>query len=408
MARNGGLIVMHASSSLRIADSVMVAAREALLDARERVSGTPQLAKVFFSGEGADRNAQDLLELAQSELGGVPVLGGVVDVVVGTGQEIEGKTAVSVLLLSDLGGEPRWVVLECQQTPDGWSVMGIDEDLHRDATACGGLMVVACPQTFSAEMLYASLENVCPEGEAPAMVLGGNVSRMNSQSDSVLFAGDRIVREGAVGLLLPPTVQWSTVVSQGCRPIGEPMVITEAKDRCILALGGKPALDRLREMFSELPNREREMAMRLLLLGRAITEYSETFSHGEFLIRNITGVDRDTKGIQVADRVKVGQTVRFHLLDAAAADADLKQLASRAKASGLEPKAGCLISCNGRGVRMFDALHHDAGVLDFYFAGLPMTGFFAAGEFGPIAGRNLVHGFTAVAVMLCEKQGQGH
>ncbi|MFN9988109.1 MAG: FIST C-terminal domain-containing protein [Pirellula sp.] len=408
---------MKASASLSIApvnasshqESLRNAVCEAMRAASESLGGSADIAIVFVRDDAlTPADAERLIETVLRPMVGDAILfGGVVDSLVGTAQEVEHGIAASVLLLGEMRGAARAFSMECIETPDGWSVMGLDEDVHRDAVACGGLLTIACPFTFSADMLYSSLEALAPIDERPAKVFGGNISRMARRggegSPSMMFLGDRLVTSGAIGLLLPDSVEWSAVVSQGSRPIGEPMIVTEVSERSIVSLGGKPALDRLRDMFHTLPNREREMAMRLLLIGRAISEYSETFSHGEFLIRNITGIDQETKAIQVADRMKVGQTVRFHLLDDTAADADLKQLTSRARSSGMEPVAGVLFSCNGRGERMFGVPGHDANVVEHYFPSMPLCGFFAAGEFGPVADQNLVHGFTAVVALLCDR-----
>jgi small ligand-binding sensory domain FIST len=408
---------MKASASLSIApvnasshqESLRNAVCEAMRAATESLGVSADIAIVFVRDDAlTPADAERLIETVLRPMVGDAILfGGVVDSLVGTAQEVEHGIAASVLLLGEMRGAARAFSMECIETPDGWSVMGLDEDVHRDAVACGGLLTIACPFTFSADMLYSSLEALAPIDERPAKVFGGNISRMARRggegSPSMMFLGDRLVTSGAIGLLLPDSVEWSAVVSQGSRPIGEPMIVTEVSERSIVSLGGKPALDRLRDMFHTLPNREREMAMRLLLIGRAISEYSETFSHGEFLIRNITGIDQETKAIQVADRMKVGQTVRFHLLDDTAADADLKQLTSRARSSGMEPVAGVLFSCNGRGERMFGVPGHDANVVEHYFPSMPLCGFFAAGEFGPVADQNLVHGFTAVVALLCDR-----
>ena len=144
------------------------------------------------------------------------------------------------------------------------------------------------------------------------------------------------------------------------------------------------------------------MAIDALLIGRAITEYCETFSHGDFLIRNVQGVDTDVDGIVVTDRFQVGQTIRFHVRDAQGADADLTNLLSRVNKGGIDNKAGLLFSCNGRGHRMFSQPNHDALAIDKTFPGLPLAGIFAAGEFAPLANRNLTHGFTAVVAFLRE------
>ncbi|MFO0014440.1 MAG: FIST C-terminal domain-containing protein [Planctomycetota bacterium] len=393
---------MQASSSIQQHDSILMALGNAIQEARDTLDGDPQLLFVFVSGTEGDERAGAVLESIRRTCPGASVFGGVADSLIGRGRETESRISASVLMIRGLSEMPRGFHMECEPTPDGWSVFGIDDDVHRSAKACGGLLTIGCPKTFSAEMLYDSLEDMAPAEQSSPLVFGGNLSHSPWSDPATLFLNDRTFHHGGIALVMPPEVRWSTVVSQGCRPIGEPMVITEMDGNSILALGGKPALDRLRQTFQQLPTHEQAMAMKLLLIGQAISEYSQSFSHGEFLIRNITSIDQETKSISVAGRFQVGQTVRFHLRDADAADADLKQLMALAVKSGIAPKAGLLFSCNGRGQNMFPIASHDASVLDHYFPNLPCAGFFAAGEFGPVDQHNLVHGFTAVAAFLSD------
>jgi len=88
--------------------------------------------------------------------------------------------------------------------------------------------------------------------------------------------------------------------------------------------------------------------------------------------------------------------VRIHVRDASSASDDLRDsLVTRALALGDAGAAGTLVfSCNGRGSHMFDEPSHDAGVVADVL-GAPAGGFFAAGEIGPVGGRNFLHGFTA-------------
>jgi small ligand-binding sensory domain FIST len=268
------------------------------------------------------------------------------------------------------------------------------------ARQCNGFLVLGCPLTFSIDLLA---DAIAPErGGKVVPILGGYCSSQSWESENLLFCGDRIFNRGGIGLALPPELHWNTIVSQGCRPIGDPMIITALDGDMILGLGGRPALTMLREMFQKLPNHERAMAIDALLIGRAITEYSDTFSHGDFLIRNVQGVDADVDGVLVTDRFQVGQTVRFHVRDASGADTDLTTLLGRVGNGEISPLAGLLFSCNGRGHRMFSQPNHDALAIDQHFQGLPLSGFFAAGEFAPVGNRNLTHGFTAVAAFLSE------
>jgi small ligand-binding sensory domain FIST len=391
---------MIASSGIAEHASLRVAVRNAFRNASDHLRSPVSCAFLFVSGHNLSEQA-DAIRTAMAELApGVPVFGCSAESVVGRGREVEGQTAASILLVGELSQSPKIFPLECLQTPDGPTVVGFTDEIIEQAHRCNGMLVAACPLSFSVDMLIDAME---PERGCDVVpILGGYCSSQNWDGGSLLFCGDRVLRRGAVGLVLPPEMQWQTIVSQGCRPIGEPMIITSLDNNTILGLGGKPALPMLRDMFQKLPSHERDMAIDSLLIGRAITEYSDTFSHGDFLIRNVQGVDPDTDGIVVTDRFQVGQTIRFHVRDAQGADADLTDLLSRISKGGVDNHAALLFSCNGRGSRMFNQPNHDVLAIDGVFPGLPLSGIFAAGEFAPLANRNLTHGFTAVCAFLRE------
>jgi small ligand-binding sensory domain FIST len=51
---------------------------------------------------------------------------------------------------------------------------------------------------------------------------------------------------------------------------------------------------------------------------------------------------------------------------------------------------------------LFDEPDHDARVMADLLGPVPLAGFFAAGEIGPVGGQNFVHGFTASMALLCD------
>lgn len=391
---------MIASSGIAEHESIHLAVRNAFRNASDYLRSPISCIFLFVSGSNLGDNAIAIRTALDELASDVPVFGCSAESLVGRGREIEGQTAASILLLSELSQPPMIYPMECLRTPDGPTVVGFTDEIIELARQSNGMLVAACPQTFSVDRLITALE---PErGAAVVPILGGYCSSQNWESSSLLFCNNKVLNRGAVGLVLPPELHWQTIVSQGCRPIGDPMVVTALDGNTILGLGGRPALPMLRELFQRLPSHERDMAIDALLIGRAITEYCDTFSHGDFLIRNVQGVDTDVDGIVVTDRFQVGQTIRFHVRDAQGADADLTNLLSRVNKGGIENKAGLLFSCNGRGHRMFSQPNHDALAIDKTFPGLPLAGIFAAGEFAPLANRNLTHGFTAVAAFLRE------
>jgi small ligand-binding sensory domain FIST len=125
-------------------------------------------------------------------------------------------------------------------------------------------------------------------------------------------------------------------------------------------------------------------------MGVVIDESKAEFGRGDFLIRNVLGGDSKTGAIAIGQAVELGTTLQFQLRDAASADDDLRQVVSGHGADGV-----LLFTCNGRGTNMFPEPDHDAGVVAEVLGDPPTAGFFAQGEFGPVGGRNFVHGFTA-------------
>jgi small ligand-binding sensory domain FIST len=203
------------------------------------------------------------------------------------------------------------------------------------------------------------------------------------------------VEHGAVGVLIKGESPIRTIVSQGCRPIGRAFIVTAAEDNMVVALGGRPVLDQLRAMWDDLSGMERSLAQQGLHLGRAINEYQSSFGRGDFLVRNVIGFDQDTGAMAVNDRIRVGQTVQFHVRDAQSAHEDLETLLKENVPTADLPAGALLFTCNGRGTRLFQESSHDARLISKHTCGCPLAGFFAQGEIGPVGGRNFIHGFTA-------------
>jgi small ligand-binding sensory domain FIST len=175
------------------------------------------------------------------------------------------------------------------------------------------------------------------------------------------------------------------------------MTVTAAEDNVILELAGVPAVSKVREIVADLAPIEQAMATTGLQLGIARDEYVEEHGQGDFIVRGIAGADAARDGLVVGDIVPVGRTVRFQVRDAEAADADLREVLSAFRNKSLfGPAQGALLfSCNGRGASLFGTADHDPMVLREGLTGSGVAGFFAAGEIGPVGGRNYVHGFTA-------------
>jgi small ligand-binding sensory domain FIST len=192
----------------------------------------------------------------------------------------------------------------------------------------------------------------------------------------------------------------STVVSQGCRPIGDPMVVTKSERNIVYELAGRPALERLVGLLESLDPDERRLAQQGIHLGRVIDERRTDYGRGDFLIRNVIGGDRQIGAIAVGDEVEVGATVQFQVRDADSADEDL-----RAMLATCASRAALVFTCNGRGSHLFGRPDHDATVIHEAVDRGATAGMFCAGELGPVGGRSFLHGFTASVLLFDEVAG---
>jgi small ligand-binding sensory domain FIST len=179
------------------------------------------------------------------------------------------------------------------------------------------------------------------------------------------------------------------------------MVVTACDGNVIEELASQPALDRLMDAIQrELSPAEQALATQGLLMGIVIDENRPDYERGDFLVRALMSVDEHERTITIGERVRVGQTVRLHVRDAASADIDLRDALERAARELDGPAAGALMfTCNGRGSHMFGCPGHDADALAREIGPAPAAGFFCAGEIGPVGPRSFVHGFsTSVAL----------
>jgi hypothetical protein len=212
-----------------------------------------------------------------------------------------------------------------------------------------------------------------------------------------VFLNGEAYADGGVGLGIGGGYGLVPLVSQGCEPIGEAWTITGVQDHWIETISNRPAVDVLVETLSALPEELQPRAQQNLVVGIAADEYRHEFVRGDFLVRNLIGLDRGSGAIAIGALPRLGQTIQFQVRDAATADLDLTLMLDdlRPRLAGRRPLAAVLNSCNGRGVGLFGSSHHDATAIDRKLGPLPLAGLFCAGEIGPVGTTSYLHGFTA-------------
>lgn len=367
------------------------AAVQAAAQAREDLAGAaPSLAVLFASRSHTDA-AGDILQAVREMVEPPALIGCVAQSVVAGGHEYEDEPAVAVWLVAGLPAETfqlEFVPTEVGGLVSGYQFDPASHDLH---------LLLPDPYSFPVELLVEHLNTDLP-GTA---VVGGVVSGGREPGQTRLFRDDAVLSSGLVGVRLPGA-HTVPIVSQGCRPIGHPYIVTGADAAVITELGGQPPLHRLNEIVAGLSHEEQDLVSHGLQIGIVVDEHLAAPGQGDFLIRGLLGTDPDTGAIEIGDVVEVGATVQFQVRDAVGADHDLRSVLERAQLPG-HPAGALMFTCNGRGRRMFGAADHDASAIAELLGGAPLAGFFAAGEIGPIAGRNAVHGFTASLVVFVDR-----
>lgn len=315
------------------------------------------------------------------------VLGCTGEAIVGDDLEVENKPALAIWSL----WHPSIEIQPVRFDPGGGPLRQALANLEKPTEST--LILLADPFSFG----IGDCLKVANEGFPGLRIIGGMASGAAEPGGNRLLLDGEAFTDGAVALRLSGPVGVRTVVSQGCRPIGRTMIVTKAEQNIIRELGRRPALEALREVFTDLPEEDVEKVQEGLHIGRVINEYQESFQRGDFLVRNVVGAD-ESGSIQISDLIRVGQTVQFHVRDAETADEDLREsllMRPRRDPGGMEPVGALLFSCNGRGTRFFKTPNHDVSTIHDVLGPIPVAGFFAMGEFGPIGGQNFVHGFTA-------------
>jgi small ligand-binding sensory domain FIST len=359
----------------------------------EKLGAAPDLATLFVTPPHAGA-LEDAAATVASVLGPRVLIGCAATSVVGNGREVEQGPAVS--LWAGRMPELAPVQLAVESVAGSSIVTGWPYDVPFEPQA---LLLIADPYSFDAEAVFADLEERWPG----LPVLGGLASAAVGPGGNRLLLNGRVTTAGAVGVLLGRGVRVESVVSQGCRPIGQPLAVTDGENQIVRELAGRPPLERLVELAQNDLD-EQEVAVINsggLHVGVVIDENKAEFERGDFLIRNVLGGDSKTGAIAIGQPVELGTTLQFQLRDAASADEDLRQVVAGHGADGV-----LLFTCNGRGTHMFVEPDHDAGVVAEVLGDPPTAGFFAAGEFGPVGGRNFVHGFTASMALFTDPAGR--
>ena len=367
---------------------------EAIPELRRGVSesgigrGEPIDLLVAFCSPHFRERGLEVSELLRAEFGPQTLIGCSAAGVLAGGNEVEGGPAIS-LAAAQLPGVTRVpfaITGEDLPSPDAGPAAWI-ERLGVAPDPLPHFLILSDPGSADPQRLLEGLDYAYPA----SCKIGGLAS---DGPDNLLFLDDQLLSGGTVGVALSGNLVLEPIVAQGCRPIGPSYRITESRHNLLVALEGRPPTVVLEELYREVAETEQDLLFRSLHLGVAQSGLGE--AEPDYLIRNVLGADPRRGILAIGAPLRTGQHVRFHLRDGDAAKADLVERLERFARVPREsaPAGALLFACAGRGSHLFGEEAFDSRTFSEAL-GVPLAGFFCAGEIGPVGGSTALLGYTS-------------
>lgn len=407
-------------NALSTRPSLEAAIAEAVDRAEQSLAMPADLGMVFISSAFASEFSR-VMPLLEERLS-VPVLigcggSGIIGMnAQGEVQEVEEAPALSLSLahLPDVGVHAFYIspdeLPDLDSSPDAWvNLVGVSPQEQPQ------FILLAEPSLSGVNDLLQGLDFAYPG----SIKVGGlaSTSAMGVQSGLFYFSQETqqatsLYREGTVGIALTGNIVIETIVAQGCRPIGQIYQVTKVERNIVLELAkqndtdlttneaqSRPPLEVLRDLIQTLSETDRQLAQHSLFVGVARDEFKLQLGHGDFLIRNLLGVDPRVGAIAIGSLVRPGQRIQFHLRDARTSAEDLELLLQQYQKEATDPTkaAGALMfSCLGRGEQLYGKPNFDSKLFRRYLNNIQLGGFFCNGEIGPVSSNTFLHGYTSV------------
>ena len=232
-------------------------------------------------------------------------------------------------------------------------------------------------------------------------VVGAAVSGDATGAQMYHWKDAQATEGGATGVLLSGNFNTEIGVAQGCQPIGKPREVTKADGQIIFELDGEPALENFKGTLQLLTQDDIRRSGGTVFVGIAMDDTNKNPTRGDFLIRNLVGINEQHAALAISEEVKTGQLVQFHLRNPAAAAEEIQAIVAQLAEKTREqpPAFGLYFNCLGRGKGLYGVTNHDINIIQNQFPGLPVIGFFGNSEFAPIGGQNFAHAYTGVFVL---------
>jgi small ligand-binding sensory domain FIST len=383
---------MNWASAIGLGRDLEIAAAEAI----EQITGEPGMTRpdlvIAFVSAAYGAAMEGLPKALDPWLGEGLLFGCNAGGLIGGGNEVEDDPGIA--LLAGSLGDVSITALHLEQATlppltasrEVWWRL-----LDLGPASAASFLLLTDPATIDSESCARGIDRAFPG----ATVVGGLASGVSEPGAARLFANRDVHRSGGLLLALTGNVVIDPVVAQGCRAIGEPLFVTSCEGNLLHELDGRKPRELLAGLFATLDEADRERFGDSLCIGLALPGPREIVGTGEFLIRNVLGLDPDSGALWVGARLVRNAVVQFHLRDGDAASRELSARLNSALDARMPPAAALLFACVGRGRGMFGVPGHDSAALR-RIVDVPVAGMFCAGEIAPIQGATFLHSYSSV------------
>ncbi len=321
-------------------------------------------------------NAADILDTLRELTGVEDWVGCVGTGVVATGVEYVGEPAL-VLMVADLPADSYRIFSGRRRSPQP------GERTPAGAVAAQFAVVHGDPQTPDMGELIADMAAKVESG----YLVGGLAS---GQGDTVQIANE-VLSGGLSGVVFASDVSVATRHTQGCTPLSGRHLVTECEDNILITLDGRPALDVFKEDIGEVLARDLRRAAQFMHVGFPV-KGSDT---GDYVVRNLVGIDPGKKLIAVGDMVEPGAGVLFCKRDPQTAREDLERILVELKREVPAARGALYFTCLGRGEHMFGRRGAEMELIRDALGEVPLVGFFCNGEIS----HDRLYGYTGVLTL---------
>jgi small ligand-binding sensory domain FIST len=371
------------------------AAGQAIAQAGIRTADT---AVAFFTAEHA-ANARELTSVIARIAGCSQIVGcSSAGVLTGAG-EIEGAHGLAVLVFSS--DQMRSFPFLCSALRTREEEIGAEIAQTIEGRPGRKQLLTLFPDTYNAEP-DRLLQNIRHRaGFLP--VVGAGASAIGTGATYQL-CGATVTSNAVAGLHLSGSFEALTDITQGCQPVTQPMLITKAERNLILEIDHRPAFEVFATVLKGPLADDLGRALMFVFVGLPADRSQNSIGAGEYVVRNIVGLDPAEGRLAVAEIVHEGEPIIFTLRDGQRARADLGQMLERqaARLAGAVPSFGLYFNCCARGRSLYGIPGIDTAYIRQRLGDFPLIGMFGGYELAPLGEVNHLFAYTGVLALITE------